>query len=464
MVFGVGTDYAIFLISRYREELGHDGNWHEAARTTVKRIGAVITASAGTVIVGMMAMGAGDFKMITSMGPGIAIAVAITLGAALTLSPALLSIFGHYLFWPLHTKVKREEGEPRGFFASLANAVSRRPVVVTVALTALLALPILYLPQVHSNFDVMADLPADADSRIGYQQIGEHLGEDKLVQSTALIELGGDGDVLAPAQLARLYALMVTLHDSGGTATATSIVTPEGDISVPDGFRPSGTLQEMADGFAGDDGEAQATDTSSLLDPEVLDGLNQTLDYVNGLAVAFPDVAAGAAVARGPRRDPGRDRRHRAGPGPERRHDPAPDPVLVDHRPGQRRLGRLGHGRRRRRHADERLPRGAGRRVPRGPRPRRVPGRRPRRPAAARTTPSIADALALSDAFDRLADHVRGAGPGRDAVAREPRQHRRAPASSGARPRPRSTRSPTGSRRCRPCSPPARTTSTSRRR
>ena len=52
MVFGVGTDYAIFLISRYREEVSHDGDWHDAARATVKRIGAVITASAATVIVG----------------------------------------------------------------------------------------------------------------------------------------------------------------------------------------------------------------------------------------------------------------------------------------------------------------------------------------------------------------------------------------------------------------------------
>ncbi len=292
MVFGVGTDYAIFLISRYREEVSHDGDWHDAAKITVRRIGAVITASAGTVIVGMMAMGVGDFKMITSMGPGIAIAVAVTLFAALTLSPALLSIFGHYLFWPLHTR-ERYEGEPRGFFAGLARVVSRRPVVTTIGLTALLMVPILYLPQVKSNFDVLADLPKTADSSIGYRQIGDHLGEDKLVQSTALIDLGGDGDILAPAQLAKLHAVMEALHAGGGIATTTSIVTPGGDTVVPDGFRPSRTLQEMADGFKGDTGSSSEADNASLLDPEVKDGLNQALDYVNGLAVDFPDVAAG---------------------------------------------------------------------------------------------------------------------------------------------------------------------------
>ncbi len=292
MVFGVGTDYAIFLISRYREEVSHDGDWHDAAKVTVRRIGAVITASAGTVVVGMMAMGVGDFKMITSMGPGIAIAVAITLLAALTLSPALLSIFGHYLFWPLHTRDKHE-GEPRGLFATLANIVSRRPVLVTVGLTALLALPILYLPRVDSNFSVLADLPADADSRIGYQQIGDHLGEDKLVQSTGLVDLGGDGNVVEPGSLAKLYGLMAELQRDGGIATTTSLVTPDGDLAVPDAFRPSATLTEIADGFAGDSGDDHATDNASLLDPDVKDGLNKGLDYVNGLAVAFPDVAAG---------------------------------------------------------------------------------------------------------------------------------------------------------------------------
>jgi RND superfamily putative drug exporter len=294
MVFGVGTDYAIFLISRYREEVSHETDWHDAAKVTVKRIGAVITASAGTVIVGMMAMGVGDFKMITSMGPGIAIAVAVTLLAALTLSPALLSIFGHYLFWPQHTREKHE-GEPRGFFASLASGVTKRPLAVTIGLTAVLLVPVLYLPQVNSNFDVLADLPKDADSAIGYQQIGDHLGEDKLVQSTALIDLGGDGDILAPAQLARLHALMVELQAAGGMGTTTSLVTPEGDTVVPDGFRPSITLREIADGFADDDA-SQETGNSSLLDAEVKDGLNQALDYVNGVGVAFPDVAATAEL------------------------------------------------------------------------------------------------------------------------------------------------------------------------
>ena len=294
MVFGVGTDYAIFLISRYREEVSGGGDWHDAARSTVKRIGAVITASAATVIVGMSSMAFGDFKMISSTGPAIAVAIFVTLIAGLTLAPAMLSIFGHYLFWPLHTR-PRPEGEPGGFFARLAAAVSRHPGAVTIALLVALLIPATYLPQVKTNFDVLAELPAAADSRVGYDAIAQRMGEDKLVQSTGLVDAGGGADMLAPASLAKLRDLMTSLRATPGVATATSLVTPKGDGVVPDGFRPSKQLATIGDGMKGDDGSTK-TDSASLLDQKVSDGLDTALAYVNGLALAYPDVAGGAEL------------------------------------------------------------------------------------------------------------------------------------------------------------------------
>ncbi len=294
MVFGVGTDYAIFLISRYREEVSGGGDWHDAARKTVKRIGAVISASAATVIVGMASMAFGDFKMISSTGPAIAVAIFVTLIAGLTLAPAMLSIFGHYLFWPLHAR-PRPEGEPGGFFARLAAAVSRHPGVVTIALLVTLLIPATYLPQVKTNFDVLAELPAAADSRVGYDAIAARMGEDKLVQSTGLVDAGGGADMLAPASLAKLRDLMTALKATPGVATATSLVTPKGDGVVPDGFRPSRQLATIGDGMKGDDGSTN-TDSASLLDQKVSDGLDTALAYVNGLALAYPDVAGGAEL------------------------------------------------------------------------------------------------------------------------------------------------------------------------
>ncbi len=288
LVFGVGTDYAIFLISRYREEVRHEG-WHEAVRDTVKRIGAVISASAATVIVGLAAMAFADFEMIRTIGPALGVAVFITLLAGLTLTPALLGIFGHYLFWPLHMRTAGD-GEPDGFFARLASGVSRHPGVVTVALTVVLAIPILYVPQAKTNFDTLAELPESSDARAGYDIVAAHLGKGRITQSTALIDAPGSGDMLAPASLARLRDTVAALEATPGVDTVTSLVTPNGDGIVPDGLRPSLQLGTIADELDAKDGGTSA-DTSALLDAEVADGLTSALDYVSALGVAFPDVA-----------------------------------------------------------------------------------------------------------------------------------------------------------------------------
>ncbi len=297
MVFGVGTDYAIFLISRFREEVSGGTDWHDASRDTVRRIGAVISASAATVIVGLGAMAFGDFEMIKSTGPALAVAIAVTLIAGLTLAPALLGIFGHYLFWPLHTR-PAHEGEPDGFFARLAAAVSRHPGLVAVALVAALGLPAMYVPQMRTNFDTLAELPPSSDAREGFDVIAAHLGKGKLVQSTGLIATGW-GDMLAPADLSRLRDTVLNLQHSAGVSSVTSLVTPDGNGKVPDGFRPSIQLGTIGDAFtAGSSSSSSAAaasgSSSSLLDPKLTDGLDQALNYVGALGAAYPDVAGRA--------------------------------------------------------------------------------------------------------------------------------------------------------------------------
>lgn len=296
LIFGVGTDYAIFLISRFREEVAK-GDWHDASRATVRRIGAVITASAATVIVGLGAMAFGDFGMIQTTGPALAVGVAVTLVAGLTLAPALLGIFGHYLFWPLHTRTE-PEGEPGGFFARLAEAVSHRPALVTVALLAALLLPVAAVPRMTTNFDVLAELPASSDARAGFDAVAAHLGRGKVFQSTGIVEGGAGADLLAPASLARLLDVMRQLDATPGVATATSLVTPGGDGRLPEGFRPSAQLAAMARGLEGDGSPGGApAGNEALLDPKVTDGLDKASTYVGLLAGAFPDVAAGSEMA-----------------------------------------------------------------------------------------------------------------------------------------------------------------------
>jgi RND superfamily putative drug exporter len=231
LVFGVGTDYAIFLISRFREEVTHD-DWHRASQATVGRIGAVIAASAATVIVGLGSMAFADFGMIQSMGPAMAVAIFVTLIAGLTLTPALLGIFGHYLFWPLHLRTGAET-DAHGFFARLAGAVSRRPGIVTVVLLVALFVPAVALGGMKSNFDVLSELPADSDARIGFDQVAAHLGRGKIVQSTGVVGVGPDGDMLRPASLARLRDVTGSLLATEGIEPSPASSRPTATASCP---------------------------------------------------------------------------------------------------------------------------------------------------------------------------------------------------------------------------------------
>ena len=100
LMFGVGTDYCLLLVSRYREELRQRENKHDAMRHALMRSGPAILASGLTVAVSMLVLLLAENGSIHSLGPVAAISVACVLVAGLTLLPALLAIGGRRAFWP----------------------------------------------------------------------------------------------------------------------------------------------------------------------------------------------------------------------------------------------------------------------------------------------------------------------------------------------------------------------------
>src|SRR5262249_37477458 len=100
ILYGAGTDYCLFLISRYREELIHRrGSKTPALQRSVSAVGGALAASAGTVICGLGLMGFAEFAKVRCAGPAIALSLAVALLASLTLTPALLQLLGRAVFW-----------------------------------------------------------------------------------------------------------------------------------------------------------------------------------------------------------------------------------------------------------------------------------------------------------------------------------------------------------------------------
>ncbi|HET9682038.1 MAG TPA: MMPL family transporter, partial [Candidatus Limnocylindrales bacterium] len=248
LVFGVGTDYTIFLISRFREEVGGVA-WAAAVGATVRRIGAVIAASAATVAIGLGSMAAGQFGMFQTTGPALAITILVTVTAGLTLAPALLGIFGHYLFWPQHEASLRRDPE-RGLFGRLAALISRRTMAVALVVLVGLGLPAIATTRLSQSFDVLADLPAGSDAKAGFEVVADHFDKGQLLPIVVVVETAPGTSLGDPASLARLRTTTDTLLAIPGVKRVESLVAPTGDGTTPDGFRPSAQLLAMSKQFA----------------------------------------------------------------------------------------------------------------------------------------------------------------------------------------------------------------------
>ncbi|MGW3493830.1 MMPL family transporter [Streptomyces sp. NPDC001020] len=130
VLFGVGTDYFLFLIFRYRERLRAGDEPKQAMVNAVDRVGEAIASAAGAVIIAFFALVLSSLGFLRQMGPALAIAVAATLVAGLTLIPAVVSLIGPKVFWPS----KSWKQEPTGArFAALGRGVRRRPALTAAA-------------------------------------------------------------------------------------------------------------------------------------------------------------------------------------------------------------------------------------------------------------------------------------------------------------------------------------------
>ncbi len=138
LVIGAGTDYALLLVARYREELRRHEDRHEAMAFALHRAAPAIFASAATVVAGMLCLGLADMNSTAGLGPVNAIGVAITLVVMVTLLPALLVICGRWIFWPKRPTFGSPEPTSSGFWARVGQRIAPRPRAVWVTTAVIL--------------------------------------------------------------------------------------------------------------------------------------------------------------------------------------------------------------------------------------------------------------------------------------------------------------------------------------
>jgi RND superfamily putative drug exporter len=130
LILGAGSDYGLFLSFRVREELAGGREPGQAVVVAVERVGAAITYSAVTVAAALLALLLAPFGLYRGLGPALAIGIAVLLAASLTLTPALLAIFGRAAFWPTRPAASAQRV---GLWGRVAERVVRRPVLTLAA-------------------------------------------------------------------------------------------------------------------------------------------------------------------------------------------------------------------------------------------------------------------------------------------------------------------------------------------
>jgi len=138
LVFGAGTDYALLLVARYREELHRHEDRHEAMAFALHRATPAIIASALTVILGMLCLFFAEMNSTSGLGPVAAIGIGVGLLVMITLLPALLVIFGRWIFWPRRPTYDTVEPSALGFWARTGARIAPRPRLVWVVTTVVL--------------------------------------------------------------------------------------------------------------------------------------------------------------------------------------------------------------------------------------------------------------------------------------------------------------------------------------
>jgi RND superfamily putative drug exporter len=175
LVFGAGTDYALLLTARYREELRRHHDRPRAMAAALRRALPAIVASAATVTAGMFCLTFATTASTRSLGPVAAVGVLSALVAVLTLMPALLVVTGRWIFWPSVPKLGTIDPATRGLWSRLGAGIARRPRVVWLGAAASLAGLACGLAGLHpTGIDALDAFVNPPDSVIGARTLAAH--------------------------------------------------------------------------------------------------------------------------------------------------------------------------------------------------------------------------------------------------------------------------------------------------
>jgi RND superfamily putative drug exporter len=174
LTFGAGTDYALLLIARYREELHRHAEPWQAMKTAWRGAAPAIVASSSTVVLGLLCLLASELAGNQGLGPVTAIGVACAAITMLTLLPAML-LLGRWIFWPRVPQLDGQDPVHEGAWARIADTIGRRSTTVAVSTGLVLVALALGTTQLKaSGIPQSESITGHAESVVGQKHLDDH--------------------------------------------------------------------------------------------------------------------------------------------------------------------------------------------------------------------------------------------------------------------------------------------------
>ncbi|ANE47226.1 membrane protein [Paenibacillus swuensis] len=205
LLFGAGTDYCLFLVARFRQELKEQENRFTALRSAITGATGAVAMSGFTVVVSLLALLLAEYGSYQRFAIPFSLSILIMMIASITLVPALLAVFGRASFFPFvprTAEMQRERARKKGkpepklkqegkLGRAVGSLVTRRPWAVTLVTLILLGAMASFATQVKINFDTLSSFPEDIPSREGFSLIGKQFSEGELAPVKVMVDTEG---------------------------------------------------------------------------------------------------------------------------------------------------------------------------------------------------------------------------------------------------------------------------------